>query len=92
MVSDRAFIFYIYIPWGKPFFSTKVKLICQCQGHSIRKKKKEKNGRFSDIRVSQTDLVSFRKGITLPQTIATFNNLTEKRNFREHCEKMEKYW
>ena len=33
MVSDRASIFHIYIPWVKPF-STKVKVICQ--GHVSR--------------------------------------------------------
>ena len=30
MVSDRAFIFHVFIPCGKTFsFSTKVKVICQ---------------------------------------------------------------
>ena len=59
MVSDRAFIFhvYMYFPWGKtlslevkPRSSVKVKY----QGHSFRK-----NGCFWDIHVSQTHLFFF---------------------------------
>ena len=54
MVSDRAFIFHIYIPWSKtlslvpqPRSSVKVKV--KYQGQSFRKK----NG----ISVSQTQLI-----------------------------------
>ena len=58
MVSDRAFICHICIPWGKTFpfvpkprLSVKVKV--KYQGHSFRKK----NGRCGGISVSQTQLV-----------------------------------
>ena len=60
MVSNRAFIFHIYIPWGKtlslvpkPLSSVKVRY----QGHSFREKK---NGSCSCISVSQTEIVKAR--------------------------------
>ena len=45
MVSDRVFIFHIYIPWGKtlsiaPKSRSSVKV--KYQGHSFRKKKQIK--------------------------------------------------
>ena len=57
MVSDRSFIFYIYIPWGKILSlvtnsRSSVKVKVKYQGHSFRK-----NGLDGDIRVSQTHLV-----------------------------------
>ena len=36
VLGNRTFIFHIYIPWGNPFFSTKVKVICQSQGQISR--------------------------------------------------------
>ena len=56
MVSDRAFIFHIYISWGKalsfvPKSGSHVKV--KYQGHRFGK-----NGRCGGIRVSQTHLVS----------------------------------
>ena len=57
MVSDRAFIFHIFIPWGKALSSvpksrSSVKVKVKYQGHSFLKK----NGRFGGIGVSQTHL------------------------------------
>ena len=66
MVSYRAFIFQIFIPWGKtppliPKSRSYVKV--KYQGHSLtkkKKKKKKKNGHcggVGGIHVSQTRLV-----------------------------------
>ena len=57
MVSDRAFIFHICIPWGKTLsLETKsrlsVKVKVKYQGHIFRK-----NGHCGGISVSQTQLV-----------------------------------
>ena len=46
MVGDRAFLFHIYVPWGKtislaPKSRSPVKVKLKCQGHSFRKKKKK---------------------------------------------------
>ena len=72
MVNDRAFIFHIYIPWGKtlslvPKSRSSVKVKVKYQGHSFRKKN-EGGG----IRVSQTHVVylcisfiHYFKGVTL---------------------------
>ena len=59
MVSDRDFIFHVYIPWGKnhslvPKSRSSVKVIVKYQGHSFRK-----DGRCGAIRVSRTHLVAF---------------------------------
>ena len=60
MVSDKAFIFNLSIPWGKTlFFSNKVKVICQGHGQISRSQfSKKKNGCCGGISVSQTQLVS----------------------------------
>ena len=47
MVSDTAFIFYMYILWGKTFSlvpesKPSVKVKVKYQGHSFLKKKKKK--------------------------------------------------
>ena len=60
MVGDRAFLFHIYVPWGKtislaPKSRSPVKVKLKYQGHSFRKKKK--NGHCGGICVSQTHLV-----------------------------------
>ena len=44
MLSDRAFIFHIYIPWGKtlslvPKSRSSVKVKVKYQGHSLKEKK-----------------------------------------------------
>ena len=61
MVSDRAFKFHIYIPWGKtlslvPKSRSSVKVKVKYQGHSFKK-----NGSCGGegISVSQTQLVSY---------------------------------
>ena len=49
MISDRAFIFHVYIPWGKsPFFSTKVKVIFQGQFQISRSQFSKKNSLFTN--------------------------------------------
>ena len=59
MVSDdTAFIFHIYIPWGKtlslvPKSRSSIKVKVKCQGHCF-----QKNGHCGVIRVSQTHLVT----------------------------------
>ena len=67
MVSDRAFIFHICIPWGKtlslvPKSRSSVKVKYQC--HSFRKKLAVAEG----IRVSQTHLVSSANALSLDQS------------------------
>ena len=57
MVSDRAFVFHIYISWVKalslvPKSRSSVKVKDRYQGHGFWK-----NGHCWGIRVSQTDLV-----------------------------------
>ena len=64
MVNDKAFIFHVYIPWGKTLFRipksrSTVKVKVKYQGPRFRKKKK-KNGGCGGIRFSQTQLVYFR--------------------------------
>ena len=59
MVSDRAFIFHICIPWGKalslvPHSRLSVKVKVRYQGYSFRK-----NGYCRDPSLSQTQLVNF---------------------------------
>ena len=73
MVSDRAFIFHIYISWGKtlpvvPKSRSSVKVKVKYQGHSFRK-----NGRCGGIIVSETQLVtkSCTLVLSLPVHITT---------------------
>ena len=63
MVSDRVFIFHIYIPYGKslslvPKSRSSVKVRVKYQWHSLRK-----NGLCGGIGVSQTHLVKVRKNV-----------------------------
>ena len=64
-VSDRAFIFHIYIPWGKTISlvqksRSSVKVKVKYQSHSFRK-----NGLCGGTSVSQTHLVSKYQFLTL---------------------------
>ena len=69
MVSDRAFIFHIYIPWGKNLY------LVPSQGHVSRsqlpKKKKKKSVVAGVIRVSQTHL-DFRSIFPIKTTKHTY--------------------
>ena len=57
MVSDRAFIFHMYIPWGKPFLSYQNQVISQGQSQISKSQFMEKKGGFGGICVSQKHLV-----------------------------------
>ena len=63
MISDRPFIFQIYISWGKALYlvpkaTSSIKIKVKYHGHSFRE-----NGRCGGIRVSQIHLVciSYKK-------------------------------
>ena len=57
MVSDRDFIFHIYIPWGKPF-SLVPKSQCHLLGSNIKVTVFEKKNLCGGSGVSQAHLVS----------------------------------
>ena len=99
MVSDRTFIFHIYIPWGKTLsLVTKSKTRSNIKVIVLKKKKRLLQG--GGICVSQIHLVNLGpklkypfcgKGLTLYHTVPTFKDPKEE-GFGKHCGKRRKCW
>ena len=68
MVSDRAFIFHIHIPWGKtlslvPKSRSSVEVTVKYQGHRFRKRKKKARSGGISVRHIQVVFYSFIQSI-----------------------------